>query len=68
MSLKKFLLVICKFLSLFPNTLTADGKYPILNADNLRQPIQMQLSQKQKSFYQFVSSLLKSGLDFEHFQ
>ena len=49
-------------------TLTAHGKYPLLNADNLRQPIQMQLSQKQKTFYQFVSSLLKARLNFEHFQ
>ena len=28
------------------NTLAADDKYPALNTDNLRQPIQMQLSQK----------------------
>ena len=42
---------------LFPNTLSADGKYSLLNTDNLRQPIQMQVSRKQKNFLIF----------FEHF-
>ena len=35
---------------MFVKVLTADGKYPLLNRDNLRQPIQMQLSQKRKTF------------------
>ena len=35
-------------LRLFVNTLTANEKYCLLNRDNLMQPIQMQLSQKQK--------------------
>ena len=34
-SRKKSLLVICKILGLFVNTFTADGKYFILNRDNL---------------------------------
>ena len=46
----KSLLVICKISTLFPNTLSADGKYSLLNRDNLTQPIQMQLSRKQKTF------------------
>ena len=29
---------------LFPNTLSADGKYALLNRDNLAQEIQMQVS------------------------
>ena len=41
------------------NTLTA--------ANNLRQSIQMQLSQKQKIFSRFVSVFLKSILKFENF-
>ena len=45
-----FLLVICKILGLFLNTLTTDGKYSLLNRDSLKQPIQMQLSNKQKFF------------------
>ena len=48
--LKECLLVICKVLRLFVNTLTADDKYSLLNRDNLTQPIQMQLSQEQKTF------------------
>ena len=37
-------------LRLFPNTLSADGKYSLLDRDNLAQRIQMLLSQKQKTF------------------
>ena len=64
---KKSLLVTCKILRLFPNTLSADGKYCLLNRDNLTQPIQMQLSRKQKTFSEFFSAFLKSSLNFEHF-
>ena len=54
---------------MFVNILTADDKYSLLNRDNLRQPIQMQLSQKQKKFFsQFLSAFSKSILNFEHFQ
>ena len=35
---------------LFPNTMSADGKYSLLNRDNLTQPIQMQVPRKQKNF------------------
>ena len=49
-SWKKFLLVICKILRVFVKTLTADGKYSVLNRDNLLQDVQMQLSQKRKTF------------------
>ena len=67
LTFKKSLLVICKISRLFPNTLSADGKYSLLNRDNLRQPIQMQVSRKQKTFSQFFSAFLKSNLNFEHF-
>ena len=68
LSYKKSLLVICKISRLFPNTLSADGKYSLLNRDNLTQPIQMQVSRKQKTFSQFFAAFLKSILNFEHFQ
>ena len=45
-----------------------DGKYSLVNTDNLKQPIQMQLSRKQKTFSDFFSAFLKSSLNFEHFQ
>ena len=32
------------------------------------QPIQMQLSRKQKTFCEFFSAFLKSSLNFAHFQ
>ena len=68
LSLKKSLLVIWKILGLFVNTLTAYNKYSLLKRDNLTQPIQMQLSQKQNNFFDSFSSDLKSKLKIEHFQ
>ena len=47
--------------------MSADGKYSLLNRDNLTQAIQMQVSRKQKYFSNFFSSFLKSSLNFEHF-
>ena len=60
--------MIRKILNLFPNTLSANGKYFPLNGENLTKPIQMQLSQKPKTFRQFVAAFLKTSLNFEHFQ
>ena len=57
---KKFLVVTCKIFGLFLNTLTSDDKYSLLNSDNLTQPIQMQLSKKQKTFSEFFFQFLKS--------
>ena len=65
---KKSLLVICKIPRLFRNTLSGDGKYSLFNRDNLTQPIQMQVSLKQKTFSEFFSAFLKTSLKFEHFQ
>ena len=49
------------------NTLAADEKYPVLNRDNLTIPIQMQLSQKHKTFCQFFTAFMKYRSKFEHF-
>ena len=51
---------------MFVNTLTADDKYSLLNRHNLRQPIWMPLSQKQKAFSEFFLAFSKSKLNFEH--
>ena len=64
---KKSLLVTWKISRLFPNTLSADGKYSLLNRHNLTHPIQMQLYRKEKTFSDFFSAFLKSSLSFEHF-
>ena len=68
LTFKKSLLVICKISRLFPNTLSGNSKYSLFKRDNLKQPIQMQLSGKQKTFSESFSSFLKSSLNFEHFQ
>ena len=58
--------VLPKILRLFVNTLTDDDKYSLLYKDNLMQPIQILLSQKQKTLSILFSSFLKSALNFEH--
>ena len=50
------------------NTLAADEKYLVINKDNLTIPIQMQLSEKEKKFDQFLAEFLKSILNFEYFE
>ena len=46
-------LVLVKIWGVFLNTLTADGKYPVEDWENLQLPMQMQLSEKCKIFSQF---------------
>ena len=53
------MLVLCKILRLLVKTLTDDEKYCLLYRDNLTQPIQIILSQKQKTFSQLFSGFLK---------
>ena len=62
------MLVLWKSLRLFVNSLTDDDKYCILYRDNLTQPIQILLSQKQKTCSELFSAFLKSILNFAHFQ
>ena len=50
-------LVLGEILGVFVNTLTADGKYPVQGCENLQLPIQMQLSEKRKTFSQFLFHL-----------
>ena len=58
--------MIHKILRLFVKTLTVDQKDYLLNRDNLTQPIQIQLSQKQKIFSEFSFAFLKSILNLKH--
>ena len=62
------MLVLSKILGLFVNTLTDDGNYSLLYRDNLSQQIQILLSQKPKTFSKLSSEILKTTLNFEHFQ
>ena len=58
----------CQILGLLFNTLRPDKMYPVLNRDNLTIPIQMQLSQKQKSFAQILDQFLVFILNFKYFE
>ena len=67
LSWKTSLLLTCLILGLVVNTLAANEKYPVLTRDNLTIPIQMQLSQNQKTFSRFFASFLKSRINFKYF-
>ena len=58
--------MIYKIERLFVNAVTVDDKHYLLNRENLTQPVQMELSQKQKTFYEFFFAFLKSILNFRH--
>ena len=51
-----------------PNTLTPHGKLSFCNSQNLLQPIQIQLSQKQETCSQCFAKFLKFTWNFEHFE
>ena len=61
-------LVLGEILGVFINTLTADGKYPVQVCENLQLPIQMQLSEKAKTFSAFFVPFLESASHFKHFE
>ena len=50
------------------NILAANDKNLVLNRENLKIKIPMDLSGKQKTFSHFPSAFLKSILNFEHFE
>ena len=62
------MLVLCKILGLFVNTLTDDRKYSLLYRDNLTQQIEILLSHKPNTFSELSSEILKHTLNFAHFQ
>ena len=47
-------LVLAEILEVFVNTLTSDGKYPLQCCENFQLLIQMQLSEKRKTFSKFL--------------
>ena len=61
-------LVRFEILGLLVNTITANFQYSCSNRQNLQLPIQMQLFGKPKIFCQVFVSILKSTLNFEHFE
>ena len=50
------------------NTLTANYEYSRSNTETLPLPVQMQLSEKLKTFTQFFIAIFETTLNFEHFE
>ena len=61
-------LVLGEILGVFLNTLTDDAKYPVQDCENLQLPIQMQLSEKRKTFSELFVPYLESTSNFNLFQ
>ena len=76
LSKKKIFLVRSEILGLLVNMLTANYEYSSSNRENVPLPIQLLLSEKQKSFWSifffffffFLFAFLESPLNFEHFE
>lgn len=62
------LLVICESLGLFIKTFTANSKYFRLDSESLPQPIQMQISKKQKTFFSSFAAFLKFAFTVKYFE
>ena len=65
---KTSLFLTTQILGLLVNTLAAEEKYPVLTRGNITIPIQMELSQKQKTFSQFFAAFLKFRLSLNFFE
>ena len=61
-------LVIFWILGVFPNTLTANDKYPFRDWENSSTPIQIPISEKPKYFSDFFNPFLESASNFEDFE
>ena len=61
-------LVLGEILGVFVNTLTAGGNYLVPDCENFQLPIEMQLSEKRKTFSQFFVPVLESTSIFKHFE
>ena len=59
--------MIHKIVCLLVNSLKADEKHYLLTRDNLTKLIQIELSQKQKTFFEFFFALLTAIINFKHF-
>ena len=59
-------LVTSQIFRLFVNTLTPDDKYSLRNMQTFWQQVQTLLSQKEKTFCQFLIAFLKCAWNLEH--
>ena len=60
-------LLLGEVLVVFLNRLTAGGKYPVQDCENLQLPIQMQLSEKRKPFSEFFVPFPEYQSNMNHF-
>ena len=60
--------LFCEILGVFLNKLTADPKYPLEDWENMKLPMQMQLSKKRKTFSELFVSFLESTSNIKHFE
>ena len=60
--------MVGEILVVLVNRVTADGKYPVQDCENLQLPIEMQLSKKFKTFSEFFVPLLEFTSVFKHFK
>ena len=59
--------VLGEILGIFVDRMPADGQYPVEYHENLRLPIQMQLSKKQKAFFSIFCSISEIYIKFQTF-
>ena len=60
--------VLSEILTLFVNTLTTEDKYSRRNMLKFTQQLEAPLSQKQKTFSEYLLAFLKCALNLEHFE
>ena len=58
--------MIQKILRLCVNSLTVDEKHYLLTRDNLMQPIQIELYQEEKTFFEIFFAILTSIINSKH--
>ena len=60
--------VLGEILGVFLNILTSNGKYTVQDVENLQLSIEIQLSEKRKTFSQFFVLFVESTSNFKHFE
>ena len=60
--------VLGEILGVFLNILTSNGKYTVQDVENLQLSIEIQLSEKRKTFSQFFVLFVESTSNFKYFE
>ena len=62
------LLVLAEILVVLVKTLTTDGKYRVLDWENLPLPIRMQFSEKRRTFSESLATFAEAASNVKHFE